>query len=1075
MTSREDDVPKRQDIHSILIIGSGPIIIGQASEFDYSGTQALKALKEEGFRLILVNSNPATIMTDPEFSDRTYLEPLTADYLERIIEREKPDALLATLGGQKALNLALELDDRGVLGKHGVRLIGVSAASIRKAEDRLLFRQAMEKIGLEVPDSGYASNLEEAVAIAERLGFPLVVRPSFTLGGTGGNIIYGWDDFHRFVPLGLAISPVTRVLIEKSISGWKEFELEVMRDRKDNVVIVCPIENVDPMGVHTGDSITVAPAQTLTDKEYQRLRDASVAIMREIGVETGGSNIQFALNPEDGRMMVIEMNPRVSRSSALASKATGFPIAKMAAKLAVGYTLDEILNDITKKTPACFEPAIDYVVVKIPRFAFEKFPEEVRHLTTQMKSVGETMAIGRTFKEALQKAIRGLESGRSGLESTDGNRDRAFLAENLRQPNADRLWTIGDAFRLGMNVDEIAALTRIDPFFLRNIQEIVRFEDELKSCRRKTLPASLLRRAKEMGFSDRRIGQLAGMAEAEVRGLREKERITPVWKVVDTCAGEFESETPYFYSTYEEEDEVAALPGKKALVLGSGPNRIGQGIEFDYCCVHGVFALRDAGYKTIMVNSNPETVSTDYDISDRLYFDPLTLEDVLAIYKKENPEGIIVQFGGQTPLKIAVGLNENRAHILGTSSEAIDETEDREKFDRFLTRLDLLRPRNGLARNSAQALRTAERIGYPVLVRPSYVLGGRAMKVVHDEVEMVEYLSRNREYFREHPLLIDEFIENAVELDVDLICDGEDVFIGGILEHIQEAGIHSGDATMVIPPFFLADRLVEEVGRQVEMMAKALGIVGLMNAQMAVKGSRIYVLEVNPRASRTVPFVSKATGIPLAKVATRLIMGEKLKDLNLPRRKLDLYAVKEAVFSFDKFLEVDPVLGPEMRSTGESIGIDREFPLAFLKSQEGAGFFLPRGGEIFVSVPDEDKPRILTLIEKLDQLGFHFLATEGTAQYLRRHGFHADTIGKVHLEGRNILDDISRGRVKMIFNTPAGGREQSDAQKIRRVAFSYRVPCYTTIPSASAAVKAIEMREKTGPSLVCLQDLWGKT
>ena len=1068
-------MPKRQDIHSILIIGSGPIIIGQASEFDYSGTQALKALREEGFRLILVNSNPATIMTDPEFSDRTYLEPLTAEYLERIIEREKPEALLATLGGQKALNLALELDDRGVLKKHGVRLIGVSAQSIRKAEDRLLFRQAMETIGLEVPDSGYAANLDEAVAIAERLGFPLVLRPSFTLGGTGGNIIHGWEDFHRSVPLGLAISPVTRVLIEKSISGWKEFELEVMRDRQDNVVIVCSIENFDPMGVHTGDSITVAPAQTLTDKEYQRLRDASIAIMREIGVETGGSNIQFALNPEDGRMMVIEMNPRVSRSSALASKATGFPIAKMAARLAVGYTLDEILNDITKKTPACFEPAIDYVVVKIPRFAFEKFPGEAGHLTTQMKSVGETMAIGRTFKEALQKAIRGLEAGRAGLEPAGKGGGRFSLEENLRQPNADRLWTIGDAFRSGMDVDEIAALTRIDPFFLRNIQELIAFEDELKSRRKKELPPSLLKRAKELGFSDARIGQLLGRPESEVRALRDKEGISPVWKVVDTCAGEFESETPYFYSTYEEEDEARALEGKKAVVLGSGPNRIGQGIEFDYCCVHGVFALRDAGYRTIMVNSNPETVSTDYDISDRLYFEPLTLEDVLAVYRKENPEGVIVQFGGQTPLKIAVGLAANRVRILGTTSQAIDEMEDREKFDRFLTRLDLLRPRNGLARSSARALRTAGRIGYPVLVRPSYVLGGRAMKVVHDEVEMVEYLTRNREYFRDHPLLIDEFIENAVELDVDLLCDGEDVFIGGILEHIQEAGIHSGDATMVIPPFFLADRLVEEVGRQCEAMAKALGVVGLMNVQMAVKGSRIYVLEVNPRASRTVPFVSKATGIPLAKTATRLIMGEKLKDLGLLRRQLDHYAVKEAVFSFDKFLEVDPVLGPEMRSTGESIGIDRAFPLAFLKSQEGAGFFLPRGGEVFISVPDEDKPKILNLVEKLEALGFRFLATEGTAQYLRRHGFPVEAIGKVHLEGRNIIDDIRRGRVKMIFNTPAGGRERSDAQLIRRVAFSYRVPCYTTIPSASAAVKAIEIREKASPSLICLQDMWGKS
>ena len=1067
-------MPRRDDIRSILIIGSGPIIIGQASEFDYSGTQALKALKEEGFRLILVNSNPATIMTDPEFADRTYLEPLTAGYLERVIEKERPDALLATLGGQKALNLALELDDGGVLEKCGVRLIGVTADSIRKAEDRLLFRRAMKRIHLEVPASGYASNIKEAEEIVKRIELPVVLRPSFTLGGTGGNILYTWDDFRRFVPLGLAISPVSRVLIEKSIVGWKEFELEVMRDKKDNVVIVCPIENFDPMGVHTGDSITVAPAQTLTDKEYQILRDASIAIMREIGVETGGSNIQFAINPQDGRMMVIEMNPRVSRSSALASKATGFPIAKMAAKLAVGYTLDEILNDITKKTPACFEPAIDYVVTKIPRFAFEKFPEEMRHLTTQMKSVGETMAIGRTFKESLQKAIRSLEFDRWGLEPVLRKGDGDSLRANLRQPNSERLWMIADAFRNGMSVEEIAGLTRIDPFFLSNIREIVDFEDELRSGRAVGLTPLLLRRAKEMGFSDRRIGQLAGLKEDEVRSLREREGILPVWKVVDTCAGEFESETPYFYSTYEEEDEAPPLPEKKAIILGSGPNRIGQGIEFDYCCVHGVFALRDLGYKTIMINSNPETVSTDYDISDRLYFDPLTLEDVLAIYKKEDPAGIIVQFGGQTPLKISVGLHRNQARILGTSSEAIDETEDREKFERFLDRLDLMRPRNGLARTPARALRTADRIGYPVLVRPSYVLGGRAMKVIHDEQEMVNYIAVNREYFREHPLLIDEFIENAVELDVDLLCDGEDVYIGGILEHIQEAGIHSGDATMVIPPYFLADRLVEEVARQVEQMARALGVVGLMNVQMAVKGSKIYVLEVNPRASRTVPFVSKATGVQLAKVATRLIMGEKLRDLNLARRKLGLYAVKEAVFSFDKFLEVDPILGPEMRSTGESIGIDPEFPLAFLKSQEGAGFFLPQKGRIFISVTDEDKPKILPLLEKLGQLGFSFLATEGTAQYMRRHGFEVETIGKLSMEGKNILNDISRGKVRMIINTPAGTQEVKDAQRIRLVAFSYRVPCYTTVPSASAAVKAIEMRRKMAPSLVCLQDLWGK-
>jgi carbamoyl-phosphate synthase large subunit len=1064
-------VPRRQDIRSILIIGSGPIIIGQASEFDYSGTQALKALKEENFRLILVNSNPATIMTDPEFADRTYLEPLTAGYLERVIEREKPDALLATLGGQKALNLALELDDKGVLKKHGIRLIGITAASIRKAEDRLLFRQAMERIHLEVPDSGYASSLKEAVDIVKQIHFPVVLRPSFTLGGTGGNIVNNWEDFYKFVPLGLAISPISRVLIEKSIIGWKEFELEVMRDKKDNVVIVCPIENFDPMGVHTGDSITVAPAQTLTDKEYQRLRDASIAIMKEIGVETGGSNIQFAINPEDGRMMVIEMNPRVSRSSALASKATGFPIAKMAAKLAVGYTLDEILNDITKKTPACFEPAIDYVVVKIPRFAFEKFPEEDRRLTTQMKSVGETMAIGRTFKESLQKAIRSLESDRCGFEPTGRNLDRRSLRQNLKRPSPDRLWLIADALREGMTVESISELTRIDPFFLRNIQEIVSFEKELKAAKRGVLSPGLLRKAKELGFSDRRIGQLAGLGEDEVRQKREKHGLCPVWKVVDTCAGEFESETPYFYSTYEEEDEVPEMPQKKAIILGSGPNRIGQGIEFDYCCVHGVFALRDAGYKTIMINSNPETVSTDYDISDRLYFDPLTLEDVLAIYKKENPEGIIVQFGGQTPLKISVGLHKSRARILGTSSESIDETEDRERFDRFLKRLGLLRPRNGLAKNSTQALRIADRIGYPVLIRPSYVLGGRAMKVIHDERELARYVNSIREYFKDLPLLIDEFIDNAMELDVDLLSDGKDVYIGGVLEHIQEAGVHSGDATMVIPPYFLADRVIETVKKQVELMAKELKIVGLMNVQLAVKGTKIYILEVNPRASRTVPFVSKATGVPLAKIATRLIMGEKLRNIRIPKRPHELYAVKEAVFSFDKFLEVDPILGPEMRSTGESIGIDPDFSLAFLKSQEGAGFFLPQNGEVFVSVPDEDKQKILPLIEKLGLLGFTFLATEGTALYLRRHGFTVDTIGKVYKERRNILDDIGRGKVKMIFNTPSGTQEMSDAQKIRRVAFSYRVPCYTTIPSASAAVKAIEMRKKAAPSLVCLQDL----
>ncbi|MFQ6109135.1 MAG: carbamoyl-phosphate synthase large subunit, partial [Candidatus Aminicenantales bacterium] len=1062
-------MPKRKDIHSILIIGSGPIIIGQASEFDYSGTQALKALKEEDYRVILVNSNPATIMTDPEFADRTYLEPLTADCIERIIERERPDAVLATLGGQKALNLALELDERGVFKRRGIQLIGVDTDSIRKAEDRMLFRRSMERIGLDVPPSGYASSMKEARQIVGEIGFPVVVRPSFTLGGTGGNILEDWEDFERYVPLGLAISPVSRVLVEKSIIGWKEFELEVMRDRRDNVVIICSIENFDPMGVHTGDSITVAPAQTLTDKEYQRLRNAAIAIMREIGVETGGSNIQFAINTSDGQMMVIEMNPRVSRSSALASKATGFPIAKMAAKLAVGYTLDEILNDITRKTPACFEPAIDYVVVKIPRFAFEKFPEEEPSLTTQMKSVGETMAIGRTFKEALQKAIRSLEVDRWGFE--EKGEEEGNLGSKLSRPNAERLWYIAEAFRRGLSLETIAGLTRIDPFFLHNIKEIVDFEELLKSREGLPLEPDLLRRAKKLGFSDRRIAALSGSSEEEIRKARETNRILPVWKVVDTCAGEFESETPYFYSTYEEEDEAEPVSGKKAIILGSGPNRIGQGIEFDYCCVHGVLGLRQQGFRAIMVNSNPETVSTDYDISDRLYFDPVTLEDVVSIYHKEKPEGIIVQFGGQTPLKIATGLWKSGVRILGTSSFAIDQTEDREKFDHFLRKLNLRRPRNGMTRDFRKALEIAENIGYPVLVRPSYVLGGRAMKVIDDEEELEKYMKSIQEYCAEYPILIDEFIENAVELDVDLLCDGEDVYIGGILEHIQEAGVHSGDASMVIPPYFLPDKVIEEVKRQCALMAQKLQVVGLMNVQVAVKGTKIYMLEVNPRASRTIPFISKATGIPLAKIAVRLVMGEKLRDIDLRPCSVSLYAVKEAVFSFDKFLEVDPILGPEMRSTGESIGIDRFFPLAFLKAEEGAGFLLPQKGRVFVSVCDEDKPKVVPIVEKLTLLGFRLMATEGTASYLQRHGFAVDTIGKVYKGGKNILDDLKRGKVSLIFNTPSGRHEREDAQMIRRVAFSYRVPCFTTIPSASAAVKAIEMRRRASPSLFCLQDI----
>jgi len=1064
-------MPKRTDIESILIIGSGPIIIGQACEFDYSGTQALKALKEEGYRLILINSNPATIMTDPEFADRTYLEPLTAAYLEAIIEKERPHGLLATLGGQKALNLAIELEEKGVLARYGVDLLGVTADSIRKAEDRELFRRSMERIGLKVPASGIARTVKEAEQVAKDVGFPLVIRPSFTLGGTGGSLIYSWDDFHHFIPLALAISPVSQVLLEQSIAGWKEFELEVMRDSRDNAVIVCPIENLDPMGVHTGDSITVAPAQTLTDKEYQQMRDAAIAIMREIGVTCGGSNIQFAINPENGAMMVIEMNPRVSRSSALASKATGFPIAKIAAKLAVGYTLDELLNDITKKTPACFEPAIDYVVVKIPRFAFEKFPEEPGSLTTQMKSVGEVMAIGRTFKEALLKAIRSLEFNRWGLEKIFGHLGDEELEKNLSQPRSERLWAMAEAIRRGLTLEKIYSLTKIDPFFLENIREIVFWEEKIERAGFQSLDASLLFQAKRLGFSDHRLADLLGIKEEAVRAIRWKEGIRPVWKVVDTCAGEFASETPYFYSTYEEEDESPEINSEKVIIVGSGPNRIGQGIEFDYCCVHGVLALREMGIKAIMINSNPETVSTDYDISDRLYFDPVTTEDVLEIALKEKPTGLVVQFGGQTPLKIALGLKAYGINILGTSPEMIDISEDREKFDVFLERLGLIRPRNGTARTISEALSVAARIGYPVLIRPSYVLGGRAMKVIHNEEDLEKYLQAIAEYMGEHPLLIDEFLENAVEVDVDLLSDGEDVFVGGILEHIQEAGIHSGDATMVLPPYFLADRIVEEIRRQVVLMARELKVVGLMNVQVAVKGSRIYILEVNPRASRTVPFVSKATGIPLAKVATRLIMGQKLRDMKLAPANHNLIAVKEAVFSFDKFHEVDPVLGPEMRSTGESIGIDRYFGLAFLKALEGAGFQLPKRGRVFVSVPDEDKPRLLPLVEKLASLGFRFTATEGTAQYLKRHGFRAAIVGKVSASRHNILDDIRKGGVSLIFNTPNGKQEMDDARVIRHVAFSYRVPCFTTIPSASAACAAIELRRKKVPEIYCLQDI----
>jgi carbamoyl-phosphate synthase large subunit len=1061
-------VPRRTDLERILIIGSGPIVIGQACEFDYSGTQGCRALREEGFEVVLVNSNPATIMTDPEMAGRTYVEPLTPEILARIIERERPDALLPTLGGQTALNLAVALSEDGTLERFGVELIGAKIPAIRKAEDRALFKAAMEGIGLSLPRSGYARTLDEARTVVRATGYPALIRPSFTLGGTGASIAYNPEELEHAVRWGLQQSPVGSVLIEESVIGWKEFELEVMRDLADNVVIICSIENLDPMGVHTGDSITVAPAQTLTDKEYQRMRDAAAAIIREIGVETGGSNIQFAVNPDDGRMVVIEMNPRVSRSSALASKATGFPIAKIAAKLAVGYRLDEIRNDITRETPASFEPVLDYCVVKIPRWAFEKFPEADRTLTTQMKSVGEVMAIGRTFKEAVQKGIRSLEQDRWGL-TLDRPVELDELRQLLRVPTPDRLFAIGDAYRAGLSTTEIHALSRIDRWFLEHLREIVAFEDEIVAA---PDDPRVLRRAKQLGFADRRIAALTGRPEQDVRALRRRHGITVTFKTVDTCAAEFVAHTPYLYSTYEEEDEAPPSDRRKVIILGSGPNRIGQGIEFDYCCVHAAFALREQGVEAIMVNCNPETVSTDYDTSDRLYFEPLTLEDVLNIVDKEQPLGVIVQFGGQTPLKLAVPLQQAGVPILGTSPDAIDRAEDRRRFNALITELRLQQAAGATARSIAEARAIAESIGYPVLVRPSYVLGGRAMQIVHDDQDLVQFVQEAASVAPDHPILIDKFLEDAIEIDVDAVSDGEHVVVGGVMEHIEKAGVHSGDAACALPPYSLDDVQVRTLCTQTRALARALGVVGLINVQFAIRNDVVYVLEVNPRASRTVPFVSKAIGIPLAKVATRAMLGESVEPLTgleeIERRHV---AVKESVFPFIKFPQVDTVLGPEMKSTGEVMGIARDFRKAYLKSQIAAGSILPASGKVFISVRQRDKRNVAPLARRLVEMGFGLVATVGTARVLERQGMTVELINKVGDGYRpNVLDLMKQGEIALVIETPGDGRARRDSYLIRRTAVNQNIPYYLTVDGAQAAVGAIEALLKGEHEVRSLQE-----
>jgi carbamoyl-phosphate synthase large subunit len=1083
-------MPKRTDIKKILIIGAGPIVIGQACEFDYSGTQACKALKEEGYQVVLLNSNPATIMTDPDFADRTYIEPVTPESLAKIIEKERPDALLPTLGGQTALNTAVAVAKNGILDEFGVELIGAKLPAIEMAEDRTLFKAAMERIGIAVPRSGLAHNYQEAMDIIDHVGFPAIIRPSFTLGGTGGGIAYNPEEYEHMAIAGIDASPTSEILVEESVIGWKEFELEVMRDLADNVVIICSIENFDPMGVHTGDSITVAPAQTLTDKEYQILRDASLKIIREIGVETGGSNIQFGINPVDGRLVVIEMNPRVSRSSALASKATGFPIAKIAAKLSVGYTLDEIPNDITKETFASFEPTIDYVVTKIPRFTFEKFPKADATLTTQMKSVGEVMSIGRTFKESLQKALRSLEIDSHGFESrlfvepgdyryNLSDEEVELIETKLRVPNWERLWYLADAIRAGFTMEKIYELTAIDPWFLNNIRQVVEMEGRLIRAKElldqpegEVFPV-LLREAKQMGFADKRLALLWGTSEQRIRDLRHQLAILPVYKRVDTCGAEFEAYTPYLYSTYEEECEAAPSDRKKIMILGGGPNRIGQGIEFDYCCVHGVYALAEDGFETIMVNCNPETVSTDYDTSDRLYFEPLTLEDVLEIVRVEQPTGVIVQFGGQTPLKLAVALEQAGVPIIGTSPDAIDRAEDRERFQELLNKLGLKQPANGIARSFEEAEKIAERIGYPAVVRPSYVLGGRAMEIVYDQQQLRDYMKFAVQASPEHPILIDKFLEQAIEVDVDALADGFTVVIGGIMQHIEEAGIHSGDSACSLPPYSLSQKIVKEIRKQTIALALELGVSGLMNIQYAVKDDEVYLIEVNPRASRTAPFVSKATGRPLAKIAARIMAGKTLKELGINKEIIPEHiSVKESVFPFIKFPGVDTLLGPEMKSTGEVMGIDREFGKAFAKAQLGANVKLPTSGKVFVSVKDADKKAIIGPVRKLVEAGFQVVSTKGTAAYLRAHGITAEPINKVK-EGRpHCVDMIKSDEISLVFNTTFGAQSIIDSFSIRRTALVYNIAYFTTIAGAEAVVDGILALQRENLDVTPLQEYY---
>ncbi len=1093
-------MPRRQDLRKILLLGSGPIVIGQACEFDYSGTQACKALREEGYEVVLVNSNPATIMTDPETADRTYIEPLTPEIVAKIIEQERPDALLPTMGGQTALNLAVALSKDGTLEKYGVELIGAKLPAIEMAEDRLLFKEAMARIGVDVCPSGIATTLDEARELGRQIGsFPLIIRPAFTLGGTGGGIAYNQEEFEQIAQSGLDASPVTQILVEKSLLGWKEYELEVMRDLADNVVIICSIENLDPMGVHTGDSITVAPAQTLTDKEYQRLRDQSIAIIREIGVETGGSNIQFSVNPENGDVIVIEMNPRVSRSSALASKATGFPIAKIAAKLAVGYTLPELTNDITKQTPASFEPTIDYVVTKIPRFAFEKFPGTPAVLTTQMKSVGEAMAIGRSFQESFQKALRSLEIGRSGwgCDRPEELPSLEDLKPLLRTPSPDRIFAVRQAMLQGMSVEEIFAITAIDPWFLDQFVELIETEQQLQNVHLSEIDADWMRRIKQQGFSDRQIAFATNSHEDEVRAARQALGITPVYKTVDTCAAEFEAFTPYYYSAYETpteriredgsielvapESEVQPSDRRKVIILGGGPNRIGQGIEFDYCCCHASFALGEDGFETIMVNSNPETVSTDYDTSDRLYFEPLTKEDVLNILEAERPEGVIIQFGGQTPLKLAVPLQTYLASsagqalgtkIWGTQPDSIDTAEDRERFEAILRRLEITQPANGLARSFEEAREAANRIGYPVVVRPSYVLGGRAMEIVYSDADLERYMTEAVKVEPDHPILIDKFLENAIEVDVDALADAHgNVVIGGIMEHIEQAGIHSGDSACSLPTVSLSAPVLATIRRWTVDLAKALNVVGLMNIQFAVKDEQVYIIEANPRASRTVPFVSKAIGVPLAKLASRVMSGRTLADLNFTEERIPAYlSVKEAVLPFDRFTGTDTILGPEMRSTGEVMGVDTSFGSAYAKAELAASQRLPREGTVFVSVNDRDKAAIAPVVKGFLALGFRVVSTSGTCAQLQAQGLQVEPIFKLG-EGRpDVADAIKNGEIQLIVNTPAGSRAQLDDRYIRRTAVDYKVATVTTVAGAHATVEALRALQSGDLGVKAIQD-----